>query len=75
MPFIKTNLHLSKADRLLHKLISTAKEAFMQQFYFTCNIQGGLVHATVVPATTGSLGERPPALAGHFCDVPTTLPC
>ena len=30
---------------------------------------------TVVPATTGPLGERPPALAGHFCDVPTTLPC
>ena len=30
---------------------------------------------TVVPATAGPLGERPPALAGHFCDVPTTLPC
>ena len=32
-------------------------------------------NATVVPATAGPLGERPPALAGHFCDVPTTLPC
>ena len=31
--------------------------------------------STVVPATAGPLGERPPALAGHFCDVPTTLPC
>ena len=31
-------------------------------------------HDTVVPATAGPLGERPPALAGHFCDVPTTLP-
>ena len=30
---------------------------------------------TVVPATAGPLGERPSALAGHFCDVPTTLPC
>ena len=30
---------------------------------------------TVVPATAGPLGERPPALAGHFCDVPTNLPC
>ena len=30
---------------------------------------------SVVPATAGPLGERPPALAGHFCDVPTTLPC
>ena len=30
---------------------------------------------TVVPATAGPLGERPPALAGHFCNVPTTLPC
>ena len=30
---------------------------------------------TVVPATAGPLCERPPALAGHFCDVPTTLPC
>ena len=36
-----------------------------------CNTQ----HTTVVPATAGPLGERPPALAGHFCDVPTTLPC
>ena len=25
---------------------------------------------TVVPATAGPLGERPPALAGHFCNVP-----
>ena len=32
-------------------------------------------HNTVVPATAGPLGERPPALAGHFCDVPTTLSC
>ena len=32
-------------------------------------------HSTVVPATADPLGERPPALAGHFCDVPTTLPC
>ena len=30
---------------------------------------------TVVPATAGPLGERPPALAGHFCNVPTTSPC
>ena len=30
---------------------------------------------TVVPAMAGPLGERPPALAGHFCNVPTTLPC
>ena len=30
---------------------------------------------TVVPATAGPLGERPPASAGHFCDVPTNLPC
>ena len=30
---------------------------------------------TVVPATAGPLGERTPALAGHFCNVPTTLPC
>ena len=28
--------------------------------------------STVVPATAGPLGERPPALAGHFCNVPTT---
>ena len=28
---------------------------------------------TVVPATAGPLGERPPALAGHFCNVPTTV--
>ena len=28
----------------------------------------------VVPATAGPLGERPPALAGHFYNVPTTLP-
>ena len=34
-----------------------------------------LYHSTVVPATAGPLGERPPALAGHFCNVPTTLPC
>ena len=33
------------------------------------------MNITVVPATSGPLGERPPALAGHFCDVPTTLPC
>ena len=33
------------------------------------------ISVTVVPATAGPLGERPPALAGHFCDVPTTLPC
>ena len=32
------------------------------------------VHAsTVVLATAGTLGERPPALAGHFCNVPTTV--
>ena len=31
--------------------------------------------STVVPATAGPLGERPSALAGHFCNVPTTLPC
>ena len=30
---------------------------------------------TVVPAMAGPLGERPPAFAGHFCNVPTTLPC
>ena len=34
-----------------------------------------IITITVVPATAGPLGERPPALAGHFCDVPTTLPC
>ena len=28
---------------------------------------------TVVPATAGLFGERPPALAGHFCNVPTTV--
>ena len=28
---------------------------------------------TVVPATAGPLGERPPALAGHFCNVPTNV--
>ena len=28
---------------------------------------------TVVPAMAGPLGERPPALAGHFCNVPTTV--
>ena len=39
---------------------------------FPCELP---VHSTVVPATAGPLGERPPALAGHFCDVPTTLPC
>ena len=33
-----------------------------------------VVPATVVPAAAGPLGERPPALAGHFCNVPTTLP-
>ena len=27
----------------------------------------------VVPATSGPLGERPPALVGHFCNVPTTV--
>ena len=31
--------------------------------------------STVVPDTASPLGERPPALAGHFCNVPTTLPC
>ena len=31
-----------------------------------------LVLNTVVPATAGPLGERPPALDGHFCDVPST---
>ena len=30
-------------------------------------------YSTVVPATAGPLGERPPALAGHFCSVPTTV--
>ena len=34
-----------------------------------------LYRDTVVPATAGPLGQRPPALAGHFCNVPTTLPC
>ena len=38
------------------------------------NIDSALV-TTVVPATAGPLGERPPALAGHCCDVPTTSPC
>ena len=33
--------------------------------------RGGMT-VTVVPVTAGPLGERPPALAGHFCDVPTT---
>ena len=28
---------------------------------------------TVVPATTGPFGERSPASAGHFCNVPTTV--
>ena len=28
---------------------------------------------TVVPATAGPLGEQPPALAGHFCNVPTAV--
>ena len=37
--------------------------------------QSSLDIITVVPATAGPLGERPPALAGHVCDVPTTLPC
>ena len=32
-------------------------------------------NSTVIPAAAGPLGERPPALAGHFCKVPTTLPC
>ena len=27
--------------------------------------------STVVPATAGPLGERRPALAGHFCNAPT----
>ena len=27
----------------------------------------------VVPATAGPLGERPPALVGHFCNVPITV--
>ena len=34
-----------------------------------------IFRSTVVPATAGPLGERPHALAGHFCNVPTTLPC
>ena len=28
---------------------------------------------TVVPATAVPLGEQPPALAAHFCNVPTTV--
>ena len=40
-----------------------------------CNAHVNVRATTVVPATAGPLGERPPALAGHFCDVPTTLPC
>ena len=43
------------------------------RFFFT--LTSYKKYNTVVPATTGPLGERPPALAGHFCDVPTTLPC
>ena len=29
--------------------------------------------STVAPAMAGPLGERPPALVGHFCNVPTTV--
>ena len=40
----------------------------------SCHTLKQIMYTTVVPATAGPLGERPPALAGHFCDVPTTLP-
>ena len=43
--------------------------------YLLCSFFWKFVWTTVVPATAGPLGERPPALAGHFCNVPTTLPC
>ena len=35
--------------------------------------QINLVLYNAVPATAGHLGKRPPALAGHFCNVPTTV--
>ena len=47
---------------------------FVLTFYCDNNENAGnRFWSTVVPATAASLGERPPALAGHFCNVPTTV--
>ena len=51
-------------------VISELLDDHLDHISFRC-----IVQCTVVPATAGPLGERPPALAGHFCNVPTTLPC
>ena len=65
--------YLSCYVALILSLLNTIAYIIMTIHVFIRNIGGG--DSTVVPATAGPLGERPPALAGHFCDVPTTLPC
>ena len=84
--FICAHMHLFETPQL-HKKITNKiiKMLFISADYdhFDCGKKtnysevkvNSKITNTVVPATAGPLGERPPALAGHFCDVPTTLPC
>ena len=44
----------------------TVKRVRISKFVFQYYM---FVAITVVPATDGTLGEWPPALAGHFCNV------
>ena len=64
-------------DRFPAILLKQCKSQLAKPLFiiWRTSMDSGVIPNTVVPATAGPLGERPPALAGHFSDVPTTSPC
>ena len=68
-----------KEENQLSEKEKEKKEEHQENGFVSCDIVGivnysRICHSiTVVPATAGPLGERPPALVGHFCNVPTTV--